>query len=683
MVKPRATDDFLEELNGWITSDISRWADRNTRFQRDQDCYRLTQPAELQAKIQTDITILNDPRVLVRKVARLIARHPNIIEVPAAPGTDGVVAQNIENLLYIIDQGINQAWMLGGHHPYRYEQAFYVVLRGWLAERTMIRADYDEDEFAVDPSVLFDHQVFDPANVYPYWANNRLVRVTHAYTATARDLRDDPMFSKSLGELEDPDDNTLIQVKAVYWRDSADGGYWHAVTLGSGHLMRGLTNNDTTWVKKPTELGYMPWNITLAQGSPYDQTPWDEIDYLAEKGEGILSDTVENHKQMNRMVTKLTELLSLESNPPVTVKTTNGDIRLISFEPGARNFLAAKDSIEAHRIGPAMGDYQLLWDILQQRAARGGLPAAFFAEYGGESGFSAATILAAGKDVLFPFSEGVNQADALKYRHMLRLYRDFGPSKPLPSRTQRDGMGRVLSADVSEDDIRRQGTYVEITREEMTPQELAQRVNLGIALAREKLLSLETARKDWIKVRNPKGENLKILAEQTYLSEDVIKALIPVALTSTGQEQLRKVWEMVQNPVPPEPQQLPPGMPQMPPPGQMPQQGPPQPMPPQMPQPMPQGPPQGPPQAAAPPMLPAAALPPNMQNGNLAQNVQVGAMDPAAAMMNQLMAAGGGAGVLGGAGSGGLPPVPGTGQPVAPTPPPGALLQMLLAGRRP
>jgi hypothetical protein len=531
MARPGSGEQTLAELRRWNHADIDRWSSRNERFKKDQELFQLRNPAEgVSAQNAKDVLILPDPRILVYKIARLIARHPNVIEVPPAPGMPVTPAQKIENYLYLWDQGINQRWMMGGHHPYRFDQSFFQVLRGWGTERTML---YPEgmDDISGDPSAFYDHQVFDPVNVYPFWAGGRLRRVTHMYKVTAAELLEDPFLSvRSPAKDEDfPDDKAVFEIRATYWE--AEGTWWHAVTGNVSGLSR---SDDAEWVKEPVELGYNPWTITLANGASNERTPWDDLTYLEELGVGVLDNAGSSYTYLNRMATKLNELLTLESNPPVSLFSRNGQIRPVKFFPGARNVFAEKDRLEAHRIGPALGDYQLLWDILSQRAARSGLPPTFYGEYGGESGFSATALVAAGRDILSPFTDAVNQADALKYRKVLELYRDFGPGRPLRSKLAPNGLGEVQSAEITAEEITAQGTYVQITREDMTPQEMAQRVQMALSMIQAKAISLETARKDWLKVRNPAGENLKVLAEQVYLSEDVIRALIPLTLSATG-----------------------------------------------------------------------------------------------------------------------------------------------------
>lgn len=658
--KPGASEDVLAQLMRWATLDKNRWEQRNQRFKRDQELYQLKTPAEVTARVASDILILPDPKILIKKLARLIARHPAVIEVPPAPGTSGLEAQKIENYLYLWDQAVNQRWMLGLNNPYRYDQAFYATLRGWQCMRTLLLPDAaDSDD--QDPAALYDHRVFDPANVYPHVSGNEVTRVTHYFQATVGELRMDPFYADAFdGQWEALDDNVLIQIHALYWKDA--GSWWHAVT-GGGALARGP---DSLFIKEPTELGYNPWTIVLSNGSSYRWTPWDDLAYLEEIGTGALEDGASTFTYLNRMATKLNELLSLEADPPATAYLQNNQVKVLKFHHGARNFLSAKDKLELHRVGPQLGDYQLLWDILAQRAARAGLPPAFFAEYGGESGFSASVIMAAGKDILYPFTEAVNQADALIYRKVLELYRDYGPGKPLRTKLPPTPMGAVQAAEITAKEINTQGTYVEVTREDMTPQEMVARINIGLAQLRDKAISLKRFRKEYAKIKNPDAENLDVLAEQVYLSEDVIKTLIPVALQSTGQDYLRKVWELVQSPVPPEPQ-LPPGMP-----GAAAPPGPPgaMPVPPGMPppgMPFPPGIPVGAAPPPGPPGLPGQAMPPIMA-GNLLTNTP---LPPELALLNQLLGGVQG-GAVGGIGTGGTPPIPGTTSPIPFIPAPGA-----------
>jgi hypothetical protein len=644
----------LEQINQWVNYDMQFWEMRNQRFQRDQELYKLTRPDNLRGRNDADLIVLPDPKILVKKVARLLARHPNVIEVPASPNTpDTTIAQRIENFCYSWDQSINQRWQMGLNNPYRYDQAFYLVLRGWLCERTMLYPEGEQLYGSSDPANIWRHEVVDPANVYPYTSGGEIRRVSHTYASTVGQLRYDPFYQGGLIQagMWDEDDRRPVMCHAVYWKD-LNNTWWHAVTISHGMA---YTASGSEWIKPPTELGYNPWTITIANGASYRSTPWDDQNYVEEIGTSVLDESSDTFKYLNRMATKLSELLSLEANPPLSIYSGAGEIKKVSFEPGARNFLAEKDRLEAHRVGPAMGDYQMLWDLLMQRASRAGLPSAFFAEYGGESGFSASVILAAGKDVLFPWVEAVNLADAMKYRKVLEIYRDFGPASPLQSFMPADSQGHVTSAQITASDIYQQGTFVKITREDMTPQEYASRINTGLAMVEKKAISLETFRRDFAKIQNPKAENQQVLSELVYMNEGVVAQLIPLALTDTGQQMLAQLYSMVQNGM--IPQGLPdPNQPQ--PPGGPP--GPPGPPP-------PPGQPPGPqPQPAG---LPSHTLPPIMQQGNLQTNSQVAQGNPHGADINSILQLING-GARGGSGAGGTPPPPGS-RPVPLTLPPG------------
>jgi hypothetical protein len=647
----RSDEDRAEELRKWATSDINAWEPRQRRFRRDQDLFQATKP-DTGARNPMDAIVLPDPKILVKKVARLIARHPNVIEVPAKPGVeDTSIAQRIENYLYLCDQSINQRWMMGLNNPYRYDQAQSLLLRGWLAERTLL-VPSGEKYMDDDPSALWDHQVIDPALVYPKVAGNKIVRVTHAYETTIGEVKYDPILygKEAPKSWDDMEDTTLIRCTALYWCDQ-DGTWWHAVLATPFATSHG---RDSEFLKKPTEIGYNPWTILTANGITHRNTPWETGDlYVENIGTGILDESADLFIYLNRAATKINELLSLEANPPAAIYVENGQIKTIDLGPGARNYFtnADRDKIELLRTGPRGDTHELLMRILEKRLERAGLPAAFYSEGSGESPFSAAVLMAAGKDVLFPFVEAINQADALRYRKFLEIYRDYGPSKKLQSYTE-DGESadRLLSADISAKEIKKQGTFVKITREDMTPQEYGARINLGLAQLARDAISMETFRRDYAKIRNPRAENRKIISEKVYTSEDVIKALIPIALQAEGLPDLRKLWEMTQNPVPPEG-----AMPQ---PGQIGPGGPPG-MPPGQPPMMPPGNPMGnmPGLPAVPPNM---GMPPQLNNG-------LDLMTLLSQNPGMLAALTGGA--LGGGGMGGTPPIPGTTGQVPPIPP--------------
>lgn len=612
-----------EELTTWARQDEDRWQKRNWRFQRDQDLYSLKQPEDVSrwTRNQADLMILNDPKVLVKKAARLIARHPNNIEVVANAGVPVEVAQRIENYLYGWDQSINLAWMAGLNHPYRYDQAFFIVLRGWLCERTMLRPeglDYDPQ----DPAALYDHQVFDPANVYPTISGGRVTRVCHTYKTRVSDVRDDPLFDK-VPEMADMEPNQEIEVRACYWLSTADGprGTWyHAVVL-----------DGEKWGKKPTEIGYNPWTITIANGSSYRAVPWGDEDYLEQIGTGILDESTENQSYLNKAATKLNALLSNEANPPLTVFSADGSSRKVSLADGARNFMTMKDKVEVHRVGPQMGDYQLLWNILMQRAERAGLPKEFFGE-SPSNGVASSVAMSAGRDILFPFTEALNHADGAKYRKVLELYRDFGPSRPLNARMPANALGQSMSADITAMDIAMQGTMVEVSRVDMTPMELAQKINLALSMVKTKVMSMDTARgKDWIGMKNPSKENAQIIAESVFMDPTVIQAMVPLALSATGQPMLAQVWSMLQNGVPPQEPAMGQGG------GMM----------------------EG---------LPSQTLAPQLQSGNPFENARV--MDGIPAETNDILGLLTG-GATGGAGFGGNPPPPDMVSPIARFLPPG------------
>jgi hypothetical protein len=537
---PGANDKTLNEITQWVARDRDRWDLRNQRFQRDQEMYQLLKPGEAEswARNAADVVILSDPKLVIKKVSRIIARHPNNIEITPKQPWLTEVAQRIENYLYGWDQSVALRWIRGLNNPYRYDQAFFLTLRGWLCERTILQPTGLLEE-SDDPSALFNHQVMDPANVFPGPpSGGDIHRVCHVYSSTVGELRDDPLFYDATAEwLADADDYQRVDIQAVYGHTS-DGGWWHAI----------LANSD--WLKPPVEIGYNPWTIVLANGASYRATPWDDQAYMDQIGTGLLDDSYANQLHLNRMATKLSALLSLEANPPVSWLSKDGKVHPIKFEPGSRMYGFQGDSIQVHRIGPQLGDYKLLWDILSERADKAGFPAQFWGQDAGEGALNSAIMMAAGKDVLFPFVEAINAADAIKYGRVLQIYRDFGPAQPLQTRML-SPMGQALTAEISASDIAQQGLYVEVTRGDMTPQEFIQKMTLGMQLVKSQALPMSDFRgKDWLALKNPQRANLQVLSEQVYMNPKVIESLVPIALSDTGQQMLGSLWQMIQSGMP-------------------------------------------------------------------------------------------------------------------------------------
>jgi len=647
-------DIDIAELQGWVRQDMDRWDQRNQRFWKEQDLYKLTTPTSIPVRNRNNVVTLNDPKALVNKVVRILARHHNIIDVDPAPGVDPNISQKIENTLYMIDRAINQRWVMALHNPYRWDQAFSATLRGWICERTMVDPT-GTARLRDDPSALWNHQVVDPACVYPYVAGGDVRRVTHSYQTTVGDLCHDPLLTPFIDpDWHEQDYRSLCHVTAVYWQ-AADGGWYHAILGGVGPGS-GLAGNGGLWIKQPMELGYNPWTIVLCGGAFYRETPWDDTEFIEDVGTGILDAICQNQSYMDRMVTRLNELLAQESNPALTVYTNSGRSKPVDMSAGARNWFAADDKVEVHRIGPKLDDFEMLFKIFSERQARGGISDAFFADnlMQGQNGLAAATALAAARDVLFPFAEGVNTADALKYRKFLELYRDFGPGMALPSKlTQGNGMAQglgqfsqmiaqqmggqqpgqspfapAMAAGLDVWELMQQGCYVNITREDMTPQEIAARINLATLMVDKNIISRETARKDYVKLRNPSAENVRIISEMVYQDPRLIQLLIPLTLSDTGQNQLRMMYEFMQNMVPPGMGSGQPGQPPAPNPNE-------------------------PPSGMDHGQLPTQVTPPAMM-GDPLTNVRVGQMDPMQAMM-QLMTQGN---AVGGMGQGGIPPTP-------------------------
>lgn len=565
--------DQIAECQSWSRADMDRWSLRNDRFQRDQDLYELAPPSQM-PRNAANLIILNDPKTTVNKMTRIIASSPAILDVPVKPGADPVVAQKIENWCYDYMRARNHHWATGLQNPYPYDQAFFAVLRGWITERTMILPEMG-GQASYDPCKMFRHDVVDPALVYPYRAGGAIRRVTHSYSTTVGDIVADPVLRPFLQSgWYTQDFRSLAHVTALYW-EAADGGWYHAIIGGVGPGSA-LAGNEGLWIKPPTELGYNPWTIVLTGGASYRETPWDDQNFTPEVGAGILHESAETQKYLNRAATRFSELVAQQSNPATIAYTATGVPKAIDLTAGGRNNMQREDRVELPRIGPSVPDFQMYWDIIRDSARRSRLPDILYGEFpqGQNSGQAAQAILAASRDVFWPYTNGINTADAAIFCKHLELYRDFGPSDPLSTRLpvgngmaegirglmgqlsgQMTGrpmspLGQVTLATLDVWDLNQQGCYVDVTREDVTPVEKVAQVNMALSMVQQEVISRYTARKDYVKLRNPQEENSRIIGEKAYLDPRLIQALLPAILSDMGEPYLSQLYTMLQTGMP-------------------------------------------------------------------------------------------------------------------------------------
>jgi len=534
-----------QEIRGWAQEDKNRWELRNNRFMEDQQKFELEPPGDLVVRNQKDLFITSYPKTIAKKIARLVARHPGIIELDPAPEVEPELTQRIENLLYKVRDGHHLQHATELNLDYEYQRALLLLLRGWSVERVTLNPDFELSDLRTDPHKLWDHVLFDAANVYPYAPGGRLVRVTHTYMTTYGVLKYDPFYREGLEKTYqgsgEPEDADRVELTAVYWWEPEDKEWWHSVLVGE------------EYAKKPAVLGYNPWVIVIADGAPYRETPWDDYNNMAHQrvGASIYDETRDVLKQIDRIVTRFNEMLSGESNPAVSFFTDDkGLIKTIEYGPGARNFFAQRDKVEVHRTGPNPTDFQIMWNIVMDQFSKATLPDAFWGGGDEQSALQHAGLMSAGRDVLYPWVTALNNSDMIVMRKKLELYRDFGPADPFPVIQSQSTWQKAKTHYVGYMDIIQQGVQVRVVRDDMTPQDQSLKVSMGLAAVNAKAISMKRFRGDSVAgkffgIKDPQGEDVDILSEQVYQSPEVVKGLVGEALLATGRPMLLEAWNQL------------------------------------------------------------------------------------------------------------------------------------------
>ena len=335
----------IEKAQEWARNDIDSWQKRDARFHKEQDLLFLKKPYT--PKAGEDLVVPSDLAFTTEKATRILAALPERIRIaprdPSAPER----AQKLENLAKSLYKTWAKQHRKGVRLPLRYEEAKFLIQRGWIAARLTLSPD-DEQR---DPTVF---QMFDPANVYPYEVGGEVVRVTHKYRATKTDILDDPNLKareEDFSALNTSNSGTSASVWIHSQYVKYNGTWYHMVWTDA-------VGDPGVWLKEPTVIDYLPWVITIAVGTPFRATEWDEDSYIERTGESFITNMVEMHKHTAKTMTMLSTIIATMANPPTALFLKDGGrvtANEITMKAGAR-MVFPDARLEQYRIGPGLGD---------------------------------------------------------------------------------------------------------------------------------------------------------------------------------------------------------------------------------------------------------------------------------------------------------------------------------------
>lgn len=501
--KPKVKAPTIDDVLSKCKKAEDFWRYRNDRFIRHNDLFELQEQTAPKGQI---LAYMNDPKVLIEKLSGMVARRKQRVQCPARSEDLMDVAQRIENGCRQWDQHVENGWFEGIHNPLAYDRAQSLFLRGWLTERIMLSTEPDND-------MLVDDVLFDPYNIYPGLAGQKIQYVSHIFKTTREDLTNS--FDEARKRWKDEDLDKEVQCYSYY---SNVAPYWHAIIA------------DGEWVKKPAALDYFPWVIAVAKGAighfPIgDRQPEEHAEFI---GCGFL-DAIEGvYDLVNKFITILANAVAKQENPPKVIHTVDGQPKLIDLDTGGTSWLLGNERVELMDVGPKIGQLMPLLSALQDRMNKGGLPSALFGEGTSlDSGFMSALLMGAAQDTIWTFVNALASFHQLRYKKFLTIFERFSDTGidilvKAGGKNKKSGR-KVFSGKLTAEDVGNNGTYVEVTYDDISPQDKVALANVAAMLTREKVISMFTAREKFLGLDDPELEESRVLADVLLMNPEFMK----------------------------------------------------------------------------------------------------------------------------------------------------------------
>jgi hypothetical protein len=524
--EPTRPKPDLAQVQSRIEKAVQYWSFRDERMDEDEALYNLALEAsgvELPEELSGEVVVKNTPFVTVQKVAAILGSERPTLQL-VAPSPDKVKeAERAEEMLRWLWEEWDRAWRRSLHGGLFHDLAHYLALRGWGA----IRLSYDPEADPGEPPVRLE--LVDPRFVYPLPGAKGLRYVAVRRRTYAGEVLD--LFGqeaeKVLAGLEDDEPVTL----EAYYDD-----WWHAVLV------------EGKWVKEPTahEYGFVPWVIVIAGGAPIRASERDPEGWTRNVGPSIFHGIKQAYRQLNKVLSQLATEVARMGNPAVIWyldPDEKDEPRQIDLAPGATNYaIAPKERIEVIRTSPNPADMGPLMQALVEDVNRASLPPVLWGVAGPEtSGFAISMLSQAARDAIQPVVLAMEQAVEDTSERALTLIRQFH-DRPVGI-VVRDRAGRwVAGRSVDPTLLEQTGTRVRASYRDLSPKDRAAFAQLAALLTDKRLISLRTAREQYLGLDNPDLENDRVLEELIYTDEEILKEyLTPLALARFD-PQLFEVW---------------------------------------------------------------------------------------------------------------------------------------------
>jgi hypothetical protein len=532
-----------EQIEGSVSRVTAMWAARDNRMDEDLQLYRLTQ----ESTTAGEIVQKNTPYVVVEKAANMIASQTPTIQIVAPSEADRDQAQKVENFLRWSWEKWNKRWRKSQFQgSLRHDLAHFLCLRGWAAAR--IWYDEEADTGREHPIKI---KLFDPRGIYPMPGDDGLQYVVHRYWTTYGELNEEWPEAEKKFRTENPED----QVEVTEYYDD----WFHYISV-AGTVVKPVTQHG---------YGFVPWVINTGNGAPIRATAVDQTSWVQEVGVSIFHGVKNSYKSLNKIMSQLATQVANAANPATLYyydPALNETPQPLDYTAGTTNYLLYdRERVDPLNLNTNPTEVGPLMDSLIDDIQKGTLPSVLWGQGGTQSGFNASMMTDAARDQLFSIVEAMQETVEQLNECQLLLIRDF-VTEDIGFWT-RDPSGNAQSGvTLSAADIEAVGVENTVKYRDISPKDRATMAQLAAMLTDKKLISLETAREEYLMLDNPERENERVLFDLINMDEDVVKkGLVPLTLYQTDPALFQfymtlKAAELAGNA-----QQGPPGMPPMPP----------------------------------------------------------------------------------------------------------------------
>lgn len=500
------------EVMDAVTADRNFWLVRDQQIDSD---YRRYEESSVQFAERDGEAIvkLPDARLLVDKLAFMLGTREPTIEVVPLDVADEAVAEKVKQFCHYFLDTIERLWRRGLHQSLRVEMAQSCALTGWICSRLLLRPD--------NPTFPFEYSLEDPITVYPRFTNNRLARVSQVLRLTAYEAKELYRQGKRphalLRALNDTD---VVELYAYYDQD----------------IMAVVYNGE--FLKPPTKHGYgvVPWEITVT-GGPFYRGRLTSSQWQDKIGQPIWGGYRAMLDAKDKVASMLLTMLGKQADPPVILASTDGtQVQDLRLGIGGRNVILPEDRFQIVTLGPSLPDITAVAGMFQQALDRGTVPPALFGEMG-VSGYAQQLAMGSARDQVMPYVRALERHLEGVFSLCLRLLVRFAPVIPF---TRLDESGKRVGQQISYLDVARVGDQVLVQLEDVAPQDEAALANLAAMLTDRQLISLDTARREWLpRLRYPQVEQQKVLTELVLREPIAVQVLALRAAEQVGDPLVR------------------------------------------------------------------------------------------------------------------------------------------------